>query len=199
MSLDYIYLIPAYLIGCFITGYYLVRYMLKQDIREIGSKSAGITNVARVLGIKGIIITFVGDVSKGAIVVYGANSLNVQPHIVVLLIFAVVVGHIYPFHLDFRGGKGVATYAGGLFAYDYRIMLIIFVLVLILMVITRKRMMSGLVCVLIIPVFAFYLQHTVIDTIFLSLISLFVVYAHRENIKKFFGDLKTGETEKKSK
>ena len=59
----------AYLLGCFATGYYLVRARTGRDIREIESGSTGTSNVGRVLGKSGYLLTVLGDMAKGALAV----------------------------------------------------------------------------------------------------------------------------------
>ena len=103
------YLLAAvfgYLLGCFSTGL-LVAGQQHVDIRSLGSKSTGATNVTRVMGIKSGLITFVGDMAKAAIAVGLGHWLGGR-HAAMLAGLAVVIGHNWPVFHSFRGGKGVA-------------------------------------------------------------------------------------------
>ncbi len=111
--------VAAYLLGSIPTGYLLVRFVRKQDIRTLGSGNIGATNVLR-SGAKGLgAATFLFDVMKGALaVLVGARLAHVGfPPIPVhnaeaLAALCAVLGHMFPVWLGLRGGKGVATAFG---------------------------------------------------------------------------------------
>jgi glycerol-3-phosphate acyltransferase PlsY len=120
----------AYLLGCFATGYYLVRARTGKDIREIESGSTGARNVGRVLGKPGFVLTVFGDFGKGALAVWGAWEWTNNHHLAAVAMLAVVAGQIWPAQLRFRGGKGVAASLGALLVFDYRMALTFAVLFL---------------------------------------------------------------------
>src|SRR5271168_267259 len=111
--------VAAYLLGSIPTGYLLVRFVRKQDIRSIGSGNIGATNVLR-SGAKGLgAATFLFDTLKGALaVVVGARLATAWfPPIPLhnaeaLAALCAVLGHMFPIWLGLRGGKGVATAFG---------------------------------------------------------------------------------------
>lgn len=105
----------SYLIGSIPFGVVLAR-MQNLNIREHGSGNIGATNVARVMGKKAGLLTLSGDVLKGFIVVFGAESLYEKPMLTALAGLMVFLGHLYSIFLKFKGGKGVAT-SLGLFSY----------------------------------------------------------------------------------
>ena len=110
-------LILGYLFGNFQTAYILGK-MNGIDIREYGSGNAGTTNAIRVLGTKAGLIVFAGDMLKSliALLLVGAIFGKSHPEAVYLLkswtFMGVVLGHDYPFYMNFKGGKGVAVMAG---------------------------------------------------------------------------------------
>ena len=114
----------SYFLGCFSTGYYLVRQRTGQDIRELGSGSTGARNAGRVLGRPGFWWTMAGDLAKGGIAVGLALALTGSERVELLAWLAVVAGHIWPAQLGFRGGKGVSTSLMGLLVFDWRLALI---------------------------------------------------------------------------
>ena len=107
----------GYLFGCFQTAYILGR-MKGIDIREYGSGNAGTTNAIRVLGTKAGLLVFAGDMLKCliALLLVGALFGKSHPEAVYLLkswaFMGVVLGHDFPFYMNFKGGKGVAVMAG---------------------------------------------------------------------------------------
>lgn len=105
----------SYLIGSIPFGVVLARAQ-NLNIREHGSGNIGATNVARVMGKKAGLLTLLGDVLKGAIVVFAAGSLYDKPKLIALAGLMVFLGHLFSIFLKFKGGKGVAT-SLGLFSY----------------------------------------------------------------------------------
>jgi acyl-phosphate glycerol 3-phosphate acyltransferase len=105
--------LAAYALGCFNTGYYWVLLTRRQDIREFGSGSTGARNVGRLLGAPGFVVTFVGDIIKAwAGIAFGLALVPNSAHIFWSLP-CLVIGHIYPIQMGFRGGKGVSVALGG--------------------------------------------------------------------------------------
>src|ERR1041385_2866202 len=86
----------AYIVGCFTSGYYLVRWLAEKDIRLIGSGSVGARNVGRVLGKPGFLLTLLFDFGKGAFVVWVVRHYTPDDRLALLAMLAVVAGHIWP-------------------------------------------------------------------------------------------------------
>ncbi|MCH2524975.1 MAG: glycerol-3-phosphate 1-O-acyltransferase PlsY [Dehalococcoidia bacterium] len=111
--LDQIILIAVcYLIGAIPVGFLIVRLTRSVDIRDYGSGNIGMTNVLRTTGLKTGIIVLGLDTFKGVIPVFVSRQLYSDPYMDTLAAIAVLVGHIWPVFLKFRGGKGVATGMG---------------------------------------------------------------------------------------
>lgn len=115
-------LVGSYLLGSIPFGYLLARAFGKVDVRTQGSGNIGATNVARVVGKKLGAVTLLLDALKGAVPVLVAGRLfgipsGLLPAVETLAGLSAFVGHCFPVWLRFRGGKGVATGAGFLFAH----------------------------------------------------------------------------------
>src|SRR5258706_2325697 len=141
----------AYLLGCFTTGYYLVRWRTGQDIRELGSGNAGARNVGRLLGWIGLLVTLLGDSAKGALAVWATWRFTNDDHLAALAMLAVVAGHVWPAQLRFRGGKGVATFLGALLVFDYRLAAAFLLLFVVAIAVLRKWVLAGLVSLSALP------------------------------------------------
>jgi glycerol-3-phosphate acyltransferase PlsY len=110
----------AYLVGSIPFGYLLIRFKQGGDIRETGSGGTGATNVSRSAGKLAGVVTLVLDALKGAVVIIVVRRLlaasgiqgDAAEKLVAFAAIAVIVGHIFPVWLKFRGGKGVATAIG---------------------------------------------------------------------------------------
>ena len=120
-------MIVGYLFGCIQTGY-IVGRVNKIDIRDYGSGNSGTTNTLRTLGKTAAIITFLGDAVKGLVavnlaryVIMPAFHVEGEAYLWLLTGFAVVLGHNFPFYLGFKGGKGIATTGGVIFAFHWQL------------------------------------------------------------------------------
>lgn len=143
-GVEWLGIFASYLLGCFATGYYLVRWRTGEDLRHIGSGNVGARNVGRVLGKWGFALTFLGDFIKGALPVWAAGAMGFQPLAVICAMLAVVIGHNWPAQLRFRGGKGVSASFGALAVYDPLCGLIICALFLVVFAFWRRFTWSGL-------------------------------------------------------
>jgi glycerol-3-phosphate acyltransferase PlsY len=108
--------VAAYVIGCLVGAYYIVRVRRGLDVRESGSGNAGARNVFRSGDQVGALLTFAWDALKGALAVWLADRIAPGDVATSIAIVSVVVGHIWPAQLRFRGGKGVATTLGAAIA-----------------------------------------------------------------------------------
>ncbi|MCY3969533.1 MAG: glycerol-3-phosphate 1-O-acyltransferase PlsY [Acidobacteria bacterium] len=102
----------SYLLGSLPWSYLIVRLHRGIDVRTIGSRSAGATNVLRASGKWAALLALLLDAAKGAAAVVLARSLEVGSWWLAAAAVAAVAGHVFPLFLGFRGGKGVATAAG---------------------------------------------------------------------------------------
>lgn len=178
----------AYLLGCFATAYYLVRWRTGEDVRLLGSGNAGATNAGRVLGTWGFVAALVGDVGKGALAVWLAGWLSGgNAWAVGLAIPAVIVGHIWPVQMGFRGGEGFAAALGAFAALDWQFTGVICIVALALYLTTRKRSIAGLVGLLIALPLAVYLSWPSGHLTGLALVIPVMLWAFRRHIRSLFG------------
>ena len=173
----------SYALGCISSGYYLVRLRTGQDVRELGSGSAGSRNVSRTLGAPGFVLTFVGDLAKGGIAVWSALYLELEAWGVMLAIVAVVAGHIWPVQLGFRGGRGLAPALGALLVFDYRIALVALLVVSLAVALARQQTLGAMLAVASLPATAAIIGLAGTSVIGLSALALLLMMAHRTNIQ----------------
>lgn len=106
--------LAGYAIGCFATGYYLVRWRTGKDLHAIGSGATGGRNVGRILGPVGFLVTAGVDVAKSALAVAIPIWLGLGAPAVAAAMIGVSAGHVWPAQLGFRGGKGIAPFVGSM-------------------------------------------------------------------------------------
>jgi glycerol-3-phosphate acyltransferase PlsY len=174
----------AFLLGCFTTGYYLVRARVGRDIREIESGSTGARNVGRLLGKPGFVLTVLGDFGKGVLAVWGALAWTHNLHFAALAMLFVVAGHIWPAQLRFRGGKGVATALGALLVFDYRLALTFAALYLAGLALSRKSVLTAMFAFACLPFAGFWFHHDGLTVMLTAVLAAMILFAHRKNFSE---------------
>ena len=188
--------VVAYLIGSIPFGYLIVRQKVGADIRESGSGGTGATNVSRRAGKGAGIFTLLLDALKGVLaiivaqIIIGESGSSID-WLTAAAAIAVIVGHIFPVWLRFRGGKGVATGAG-VFLMLAPIALFCAAIILVVVVsITKYVSLGSMVAAAIIPLFVW------MDMVFIKPITdlwplltaavagaMLIIFAHRGNIRR---------------
>ena len=173
--------IVSYLMGSIPFGFILTKTFLKKDIREIGSGNIGATNALRT-GNKLIgYTTLILDIIKAVIPVMYVK-LN-HPELIYIASLCAFLGHVFPVWLKFKGGKGVATYVGILFAINIFLGFIFCGSWLIIFLLSRYSSLSSLIGSLTIPVYIFFYEQ-ISATFFFGIMFVLIFYTHRENIKR---------------
>ena len=180
----------AYALGGISAGYYLVRLRTGRDIRLLGSGSTGSRNVARFVGLAPSAITLAVDAAKGALAAAIPVLFGLETWAVMLAIGAVVVGHIWPVQLQFRGGKGLATAMGALLVFDYILVAIAFAMAAVAFALSRGFTFSGLVAVVLTPPVAVLMGRTQTEVVGLLLLAVIILFTHRDNIKSLVSSLR---------
>ena len=173
--------LAAYLIGSIPFGLLLSLAAGKGDIREIGSGNIGATNVLRT-GAKGLAAaTLLLDLAKGLAAVLLARHF--WPDSVGLAALAAIVGHCFPVWLGFRGGKGVATFAGVCFGLLWPLGAIYAAVWLGVLALLRISSLGGMTAAVSAPVAAALLGEMSLVP-WLAVISALVLWLHRANIRR---------------
>lgn len=184
-----IILIVAYLIGSIPFGYLIVRTKGGGDVRQTGSGGTGATNVSRRAGKAAGVLTLLLDALKGAAAVLIAQSVSGSVWIKAVAAIAVIVGHIFPVWLGFRGGKGVATGVGVFLVLAPIALLCAGVVFVSIVFFTRYVSLGSITAALLIPLFV-WLQSVFVEPVAdrrplltAAIIgALLIVFAHRGNI-----------------
>ena len=173
--------IISYLMGSIPFGLILTKIFLNKDIREIGSGNIGATNALRT-GNKTIgYSTLVLDILKAvAPVVYVKIFYQDFLYIASLCAF---LGHVFPIWLKFKGGKGVATYVGILFAINFYFGIIFIISWFITFFISKYSSLSSLIGAASIPIYLLILTQFN-QVIFFTIMFVLIFFTHRENIKR---------------
>jgi glycerol-3-phosphate acyltransferase PlsY len=172
----------GYLLGSIPFGVLLTRLAGTQDVRSIGSGNIGATNVLRT-GRKGLAAaTLLGDALKGAVAVLAFASAD-DVSFALAAGFGAFIGHLFPVWLKFKGGKGVATYIGVLFALAWPVGILFCLIWLAAAALTRYSSLAGLIASAATPV-ALWLGGWPQAAILFAVLTLMLFARHRENIAR---------------
>ena len=174
----------GYLAGSIPFALVVSRVMGLPDPRTYGSGNIGATNVLRSGSRVAALLTLIGDAAKGWAVVLVVRILALPDELIALTGLAAFLGHVFPVWLGFRGGKGVATAAGVLIAFDWRLGLAVAIAWLTLVVVTRYSSLGAIAAALFAPLAAWHLLGA--GPMFAATVAMCVllVARHHENIAK---------------
>jgi len=168
----------CYAIGSLPTAYLFTRYILGQDIRQIGDFNSGAANVFRNVGAKAGVAVGAIDIIKGALVIVLAMVLVDDTGMEMMAGAAALAGHNFPVHLRFRGGRGAATAVGILIASVPIIGLPVGAFCLVLLYFTHKAIYPLAVFLVAIPVLTWPVGYSVALAIYVVAIPIAVGLSH---------------------
>ncbi|WP_301102455.1 glycerol-3-phosphate 1-O-acyltransferase PlsY [Propionivibrio sp.] len=178
----------AYLLGSVPFAVVCSRFFGLADPRSYGSKNPGATNVLRSGNKAAAATTLFGDMAKGWLAVFLAQTYGpdygFEESFVGFVALAVFFGHLYPIFLKFKGGKGVATAAGVLLAIDPRLGLAIFASWLLIATLLRYSSLAALVSAAAAPLFAFFLWGSDVRLLAVGIIAMALIGKHWQNLQR---------------
>lgn len=172
----------AYLIGSIPTALIVGKVGYDLDIRDHGSGNMGATNSFRVLGFKAGSIVISGDILKGTLATCIPLLFDTDVNRLIIGIFA-VIGHTYPLFAKFRGGKAVATSAGIILGVSPLLFMIMIATFLLVLYLSKYVSLSSILTGVVATITAIIMQETGL-TVVLVILTLFVLYRHKANIKR---------------
>jgi glycerol-3-phosphate acyltransferase PlsY len=174
----------AYALGCFNTGYYLVRWKTGRDIRGLGSGNTGAKNAGRALGPWGFGASLLGDMVKGVLVVRGAQLGGFSTLGQGLMMVAVIAGHNWPAQLGFRGGKGAATSFGALLFFDPVVAVLMFGVCAVFLALSRRFTVSAMAAYGLSPVLGFLVGRGAVEAVIFGIVAGLVLFPHWKNLRE---------------
>lgn len=179
------FLALAYLAGS-IPSSYLAGRMRGVDLREHGSGNLGATNVYRVLGARAAVPVMLVDIGKGFVPAAFFPGWDGAPDSRLAIAYgcAAIAGHVWSVFLKFRGGKGVATGAGVLFALVPLATVLALLIWIGIVALTRYVSVGSIATATVVPVLAFVFDASGAVVAFCAVVALFVWWTHRENIRR---------------
>ena len=171
----------SYLLGSIPFGLIYAKIAGLGDVRNIGSGNIGATNVLRTGNKQVAAYTLLSDIAKGSIAVLITNKFFNEYSLLSFLI--VYLGHIFPVWLKFKGGKGVATFIGGILITNYILGLVFLITWGVTAKVFKISSLSAIIAfiVTLVVTFVFYDFNL---TLLMFFFTVFSIYTHRDNIKR---------------
>ena len=181
----------GYLLGCSNMAYYLAKWK-KADLRSAGSGNLGASNATVLLGWKAGVLVAVHDVGKSLLAVLLAGWLfpSVE-NIGAVAGVASVLGHIFPFYLKFKGGKGFASYIGMTIALNWKLALCVLAAVVLVTIITDYVVCGTVTTIVAVPVYMAITQGYLLALILLVGTAV-ILWKHRENFPRMLNGTELG-------
>lgn len=175
--------LAAYLIGSIPTGLLLGK-LYGIDVRTAGSGNIGATNVYRTVGKKIGILTLIADCLKGLLPVLVARRMAMPEMVIAGVGLAAFLGHVFPFYLRFKGGKGVATALGVFLGAAPAAVGGALLAFLAVVAKTRYVSLGSVIAAAVVPVLVLVYQGLTPTTAMAVIVSIIVIWRHRENIQR---------------
>jgi len=180
----------AFLLGSIPWGVVITLLFTSADVRQQGSGNIGATNVSRVAGPTMGLLTFAGDILKGAVPVYLAlkfagQNQGVNDFFLAIVGLSAFFGHLYPVFMKFKsGGKGVATSAGCFAVLAPLACLAALSAFIFILLLSRRVSAGSLAAAVVLPITGWYSTHSWEITTGAAIMSVFIFIRHRDNIKR---------------
>ncbi len=174
----------AYLLGSVPFAMVSSRIFGLADPRSYGSGNPGATNVLRSGNKKAALVTLIGDALKGWAAVYVARQLGFSDTVLGLVALAVFFGHLFPVFLKFKGGKGVATAAGVLFALDPLLGLAVAGTWLFVAFAFRYSSLASILAAALAPAYALLMHGANAQIIFIGILAMALIVKHWQNFQR---------------
>ena len=187
-----IVILVAYLMGASNMALYLSK-LKRYDIRNGGSGNLGASNTTLMLGWRAGVLVGAHDIGKSALAVILAQLIfPALPAIGAMAGAACVLGHIYPFYMGFKGGKGFASLIGTALVLNFNITLVVLALMAAVTWFTDFIVLGALTTVVLVPLGIWLLAGCVAEPLILLAVGLVILLHHRENFVRILKGTEIG-------
>ena len=178
----FLIVLMGYLLGCSNLAYYISR-SAKKDIRRSGSGNLGASNATILFGWKAGVAVAIHDAGKALLAVVLAKGLFPDlEYAGAAAGVAAVLGHIFPFYLKFKGGKGTASFLGLTLALNWKLALVVVAILVLATIITDYIVIGTFSAIVTVPVYIGFFAHNLLLMAIICIASFAIFWKHRENI-----------------
>ena len=177
----------SYILGSIPSGIIFAKIFKLKDLRTIGSGNTGTTNVLRTGNYTAAALTLVLDFGKACLAIYLSQIVNEK--LILISSLAILIGHIFPLWLKFKGGKGFACYLGIIFMINFYLFIFISLIWLITFFAKRVSSLSALLsCLSCVLISIIYFNSNIVLVVLLTIL---IFVTHLENIKRLINGTET--------
>jgi glycerol-3-phosphate acyltransferase PlsY len=177
----------SYILGSIPSGIIFAKFFNLKDLRTIGSGNTGTTNVLRTGNYTAAALTLVLDFGKACLAIYLSQIVNEK--LILISSLAILIGHIFPLWLKFKGGKGFACYLGIIFMINFYLFIFISLIWLITFFAKRVSSLSALLsCLSGVFISIIYFNSNIVLVVLLTIL---IFLTHLENIKRLINGTET--------
>ena len=177
----------SYILGSIPSGIIFAKIFNLKDLRTIGSGNTGTTNVLRTGNYTAAALTLVLDIGKACLAIYLSQIVNEK--LILISSLAILIGHIFPLWLKFKGGKGFACYLGIIFMINFYLFIFISLIWLITFFAKRVSSLSALLsCLSGVFISIIYINSNIVLVVLLTIL---IFLTHLENIKRLINGTET--------
>ena len=177
----------SYILGSIPSGIIFAKIFKLKDLRTIGSGNTGTTNVLRTGNYTAAALTLILDFGKACLAIYLSQIVNEK--LILISSLAILIGHIFPLWLEFKGGKGFACYLGIIFMINLYLFIFISLIWLITFFAKRISSLSALLsCLSGVLISIIYFNSSILLVVLLTIL---IFVTHLENIKRLINGTET--------
>lgn len=172
----------GYLVGCFNLAY-IISKVKKVDLQNTGSKNLGASNTFITVG-KGLgVLVGACDIFKCTIIILIVKALfSDMDYLPYVAGIACVMGHMFPFYLKFKGGKGFASFLGMSLGIHWKYFIIIGICIILITLITKYIVLATMATVISYPIFLFFITSNWIVVTMVAVLSGIIIIKHHKNL-----------------
>lgn len=176
-----IYVLSCYFVGTLLTAEWVSRLLYDGKIRERGSRNPGARNMGRVYGKTAFVLTLLGDASKGIVAISVGRLLGLSEELIIVGLLSAMTGHIAPFYRKFKGGEAVATFIGGITAFNPMLLVVFLSVCAVALLVSASATVAGWLGFIIIPLASYLLTKELTTAVLLGgAVLLLVIAAQRD-------------------
>lgn len=180
-------IIIGYLIGNISPSVIITRKVKGIDIRDVNTKNAGTSNAVITLGVKWGAVVAITDILKSLLPVLVIKYLFPENDILWIVGgVSVIIGHVYPIFLGFKGGKGTATFGGMVLAISPISGIILLILFIVITLISDFVTIPTILSVIVVPIGMYFFNYHFVSIIIVSLYSVLSIYKHFPNLVQMY-------------
>lgn len=171
----------SYLVGSSSMTFYLAKWN-GVNMRAGGSGNLGASNAVLLMGWRAGVLVALHDIGKSALAVWLAGLIfPALPYVGAVAGVCSVLGHIFPFYLRFKGGKGFASYFGMTLGLNWKLALVIMVVVILVTLVTDYIVVGTVTTVLTVPAYFGVMEKNLLLAAILCIATAVILWKHREN------------------